>query len=88
MDGQQEAGEADLAQGRIESAGPAAEAGPAVAERRVLREIAAGVSEPRLGVRLCGRPDARGQGVPDADNHRRVHPGVPGDYRGPKDQLP
>jgi len=37
MEGQQEAGGADMAAGRAEGAAPAAEAGPAVVQRRILR---------------------------------------------------
>ena len=65
----------------------AAETGSAVVQRRFLRSPPAGIYEPRVGVRLRGRPDVRRQGVPDAHGDRRVHPGVPGHRRGEEDQF-
>ena len=42
LEGQSQAGRADLAARRVEGAGPAAEAGPAVVQRRFLRATQAG----------------------------------------------
>ena len=58
------------------------EARSAVAQRRIVHPAEAGVSGPRLVVRLRGLEDARRACAEAADSAGRAHEGVPGDRGG------
>lgn len=71
LDGEPQAGGADLAQGGAQDASAPAEARPAMAQRRVLHPAAAGISGACLGLRLRRRQNARRAQVPDPHHYRR-----------------
>jgi hypothetical protein len=68
--GERQAGGAHLAARGAEGAAAAAEAGPAVAERRLLRSATAMLAWACLGLRLCPGPDQGWAGIPNADGDR------------------
>ena len=77
--GEPRAGRADLATGGAEGAVTAAEAGPALADGRLMHPAAPGASEPRVVLRLRRGSHPRRRQVPNAQCDRRVHARVPGD---------